>query len=53
MKIADYDYEALKNHPNLYLVNSDKCGQATANKIYKGFDGKLKDFFYLNLCLIP
>lgn len=34
------DYEALKNHPNLNLVNSDKCGQSTADKISHGFDGK-------------
>ena len=35
------DYEALNNHSNIKLVNSEKCGQATTNKIYKGFNGKL------------
>lgn len=47
------DYDALKNHQNLKLVNNEKCGQALADKISNGFDGiKTFDFFSSSVFLL-
>lgn len=43
------DYEALKNHPNINLVNSPRCGQATSNRIVGGDVAELNEIPWLAL----
>jgi hypothetical protein len=35
------NYEALKTHPNIGLVNDKRCGQASSNRIVGGEVGKI------------
>lgn len=48
------NYESLKNHPNINLVNDKRCGQASSNRIVGGEVGNFFNFsveFFKNLNL--
>jgi hypothetical protein len=38
------DYNAIRNHPNIKLINERQCGQSTSDRIVGGEEGKKINF---------
>lgn len=36
--------DAIKNHPNINLINNRQCGVSTANKIWAGYEASIGQF---------